>query len=456
MRIHFIAIGGSIMHNLAISLERQGHQVSGSDDQIVEPSRSHLIDAGLLPEQLGWFEEKITDDIDAVILGAHALVNNPELLKAQELDLKIYSFPEFIQELSQDKTRVVIAGSYGKTTIMSMIMHVLKTFERPFDYLVGAQLEGFDNLIEITKTNKIILIEGDENVASSLSSKSKFMFYKPNIALISGINWNEYSTTITFDNYLKQFEDFINTIESKGTLIYNKEDKYIQKIINDTKSCKINRHGYQIPEYTINKGTTFIKATKGDIPLQVFGKYNLSNIAGAYTVCEWLGIKKDDFFEAIKTFKSSIRYLEFVASFEGSVVYQDFDHTPKKLKASIHAIKEQFPSQKLVAIIELNAYDSLDEKFVNQYKDTMNEADLPVVFVNMESIKEVNKCTTHLLEDIRIAFNRSDLDIVTNIKDLYEFLENFKSKGNNLLLMSSGNYSGVNLTELADHFFKNY
>ncbi|WP_400262603.1 Mur ligase family protein [Sphingobacterium sp. SG20118] len=317
MRIHFIAIGGSIMHNLAISLERQGHQVSGSDDQIVEPSRSHLIDAGLLPEQLGWFEEKITDDIDAVILGAHALVNNPELLKAQELDLKIYSFPEFIQELSQDKTRVVIAGSYGKTTIMSMIMHVLKTFERPFDYLVGAQLEGFDNLIEITKTNKIILIEGDENVASSLSSKSKFMFYKPNIALISGINWNEYSTTITFDNYLKQFEDFINTIESKGTLIYNKEDKYIQKIINDTKSCKINRHGYQIPEYTINKGTTFVKATKGDIPLQVFGKYNLSNIAGAYTVCEWLGIKKDDFFEAIKTFKSSIRYLEFVASFEG-------------------------------------------------------------------------------------------------------------------------------------------
>jgi UDP-N-acetylmuramate: L-alanyl-gamma-D-glutamyl-meso-diaminopimelate ligase len=273
MRIHFIAIGGSVMHNLAISLAKQGHQVTGSDDQIVEPSRSHLIEAGLLPNQLGWFEEKVTEDIDAVILGAHAQADNPELRRAQELGLKIYSFPEFIQELSQDKIRVVIAGSYGKTTITSMVMHVMRFLGKEFDYLVGAQLRGFDKLVDITKHNKIIIIEGDEYVSSKIDPKSKFLYYKPNIALISGIVWNEFNSKISQEEYIKQFEDFIDSIPPKGTLIYNKEDVVLQKVLQDTKDCKINRHGYKIPDYTINKGVTYINTPDGDVPLQVFGKH---------------------------------------------------------------------------------------------------------------------------------------------------------------------------------------
>lgn len=456
MRIHFIAIGGSVMHNLAISLAKQGHQITGSDDQIVEPSRSHLIEAGLLPDQLGWFSEKVTEDIDAVILGAHAEANNPELEKAQELGLKIYSFPEFIQELSQDKIRVVIAGSYGKTTIASMVMHVMRFLGKDFDYLVGAQLRGFDKLVDITKNNKIIIIEGDEYVSSKIDPKSKFLYYKPNIALISGIVWNEFNSKISKEEYIKQFEDFIDSIPPKGTLIYNKEDAVLQKVLQDTKDCKINRHGYKIPDYTINKGVTYLNTAEGDVPLQVFGKHNLSNIAGAYTVCEWLGIKKKEFFDAIKSFNTSIRYLEFVASSEGSVVYQDYAYNADKVRSSIHAVKEQFPNQKLVTIIELNSYDSLDSSFLLQYADSMRESDLSVVYVNINSCKELNKNIESVPENIKKCFNDPDLEVVVSLDGLYSFLDGVKSRGYNLLLMSLNNYNGVNLSVLADRFFKDF
>lgn len=456
MRIHFIAIGGSVMHNLAISLAKQGHQVTGSDDQIVEPSRSHLIEVGLLPDQLGWFADKVTEDIDAVILGAHAKANNPELDRAQELGLKIYSFPEFIQELSQDKTRVVIAGSYGKTTITSMVMHVMRFLGKDFDYLVGAQLRGFDKLVDITKNNKIIIIEGDEYVSSKIDPKSKFLHYKPNIALISGIVWNEFNSKISREEYIKQFEDFIETIPSKGTLIYNKEDAVLQGVLQDTKDCKINRHGYKIPDYTINKGVTYLNTPDGDVPLQVFGKNNLSNIAGAYTVCEWLGIKKKEFFDAIKSFNTSIRYLEFVASSEGSVVYQDYAYNADKVRSSIHAVKEQFPNQKLVTIIELNSYDSLDPSFLLQYANSMHESDLSVVYVNMNSCKELNKDIESVPNNIRSSFNDIDLEVVVSLDGLYSFLDGVKSRGYNLLLMSLNNYNGVNLSALADRFFTDF
>src|SRR5690606_772453 len=314
MRIHFIAIGGSIMHNLAINLAEQGHQVTGSDDQIVEPSKSQLREAGLLPKELGWFPEKITEDIDAVILGMHADENNPELQKAKELGIKIYSFPEFVYEQSAEKTRVVIAGTYGKSTITSMIMHVLKKLGRNFDYLVGAQLEGYDDLLQLNPENNLMIIEGDEYYASAVNKQSKFLKYKPNIALISGIDWDHFKTVITEEEYFKQFEDFIRTIVPKGTLIYNKDDKNTREVVERTMDIKINRHGYKLPEYTINKGVTYIHVADENIPLKVFGKHNLSNIAGAFTVCEWLGVKRDEFYAAIQDFKSSIRYLEFVAS----------------------------------------------------------------------------------------------------------------------------------------------
>ncbi len=456
MRIHFIAIGGSIMHNLAINLAEQGHQVSGSDDQIVEPSKSQLLDAGLLPKEFGWYPEKITEDIDAVILGMHADENNPELIRAKELGIKLYSFPEFVYEQSTDKTRVVIAGTYGKTTITSMIMHVLKKLGRNFDYLVGAQLEGFDNLLQLSPENNLIIIEGDEYYASAVNKQSKFLMYKPNIALISGIDWDYFKTVISEEAYFKQFEDFIRTIVPKGTLIYNKDDKNTREVVDRTMDIKINRHGYKLPEYTINKGVTFVHVGDVNIPLKVFGKHNLSNISGAFTVCEWLGVKRDEFYAAIQDFKSSIRYLEFVASQNGSVVYQDFAHTPSKLRSSIHAVKEQFPNQALVTIIELNGYDSLDSNFISEYANSMNESDFAVVFVNISVIKEKNIILDNFSSRLTEAFNHPSFRVITQLADLEVFLETFKSNGYNLLFMSSNNYNGVNITSFADKFLRNF
>lgn len=452
MRIHFIAIGGSVMHNLAISLAKLGHQITGSDDQIVEPSKSRLLEAGLLPSEIGWDGDRITADIDAVILGKHASADNVELMKAQELGVKIYSFPEFVYEHSIDKIRVVIAGTYGKTTITSMIMHVLKYLNRDFDYLVGAKLEGFDSLIKLTSTAPIMLIEGDEFYASSIDLHSKFHYYHPNIALISNIQWDGFQMHVTEEEYLRQFETFIDTIVPKGTLIYNKEDSNVVKIVGETKDCKINRHGYRLPNYTINKGITYLQVGEKEIPLQIIGKQNLSNIAGAYTVCEWLGIKREDFYEAIKNFKSSIRYLEFVASADGSVVYQDFAHTPSKLKSSIHAIKEQFSSFKLLTIIELNPYDVIEGEKLEQYDSSMLESDTSIVFINKSSIKEKNVVLDNIVDKIVKVFNHPNLLVITDPIDLYGFLEVFDSEGYNMLFMSSNNYSGINMLKFADKF----
>ena len=456
MRIHFIAIGGSIMHNLAINLAEQGHQVTGSDDQIVEPSKSHLQAAGLLPKELGWFADNLTEDIDAVILGMHASESNPEVIKAKELGVKIYSFPEFVYEQSVEKTRVVIAGTYGKTTITSMVMHVLKRLGRSFDYLVGAQLEGFDNLLQLNPENNLIIIEGDEYYASSIDKQSKFLKYKPNIALISGVEWDHFKASISEEDYYKQFEDFIYTIVPKGTLIYNKVDENTRNIVAQTTDMKINRHGYKLPEYSINKGISYIHVGENKIPLKVFGKHNLSNIAAAFTVCEWLGVKRDEFYTAIQDFKSSIRYLEFVASQDGSVVYQDFAHTPSKLRASIHAVKEQFPTQALATIIELNAYDSLDETFIQAYANSMNESDVAAVFVNISLIKEKNIDLDKLIVRLTEEFNHPQFHVITQLNELEGYLESFTSTGYNLLFMSSNNYNGVNMSGFADKFLRNF
>lgn len=452
MRIHFIAIGGSVMHNLAISLARLGHQITGSDDQIVEPSKSNLLEAGLYPSEIGWHIDRITEDLDAIILGKHAEADNPELLKAQELGIKIYSFPEFIYEQSLDKIRVVIAGTFGKTTIVSMIMHVLKGLGKDFDYVVGAQLEGFDSLIKLTSQAPIILIEGDEYYASSIDDHSKFHYYHPNIALISNVHWDNYKMEVEESVYYQQFEDFIETIVPKGTLVYNKEDANVLKIVGETKDCKINRHGYKIPNYTINKGITYLEVGDEQIPLKVIGKQNLSNIAGAYTVCEWLGIKRVDFYAYIKDFKSSIRYLEFVKSNGTSVVYQDFAHTPSKLLSSIHAVKEQFDNYKLLTVIELNPYDVLNDSKLQLYRGSMDESDHSVVLLNKNSIKEKNISIRDILDKLYSTINHRNMIVVTDTDELNIFLEDFDPQGFNMLFMSSDNNTGVNVITFADKF----
>lgn len=452
MRIHFIAIGGSVMHNLAISLARLGHQVTGSDDQIVEPSKSNLREAGLYPTEIGWNADVITEDLDAIILGKHAAADNPELIKAQELGIKIYSFPEFIYEQSKNKIRVVIAGTFGKTTIVSMIMHVLKKLGKDFDYVVGAQLEGFNSLIKLTSSAPIILIEGDEYYASSIDDHSKFHYYHPNIALISNVHWDANKTEVSEEVYLQQFEDFIDTIVAKGTLVYNKEDTNVLKVVGDTKDCKINRHGYKMPNYTINKGITYINIGDEQIPLQIIGKQNLSNIAGAYTVCEWLGIKRGEFYESISDFKSSIRYLEFVKSEDGSVVYQDFAHTPSKLYTSIHAVKEQFSNKKLLTLIELTPYDILKDDKLEMYRHSMIESDYAVVFLNKNSIKEKNIVLGNVVDKIFSTFDHTNMIVITDFDELNFYLEQFESQGVNLLVMSSDSNIGVNVLSFADKF----
>ena len=456
MRVHFIAIGGTVMHNLAISLAGQGHQVSGSDDQVVEPSKSKLKAAGLLPEELGWFPETITEDIDAVILGMHATADNPELLQAQALNIKIYSFPEFIYEQSVDKTRVVIAGTYGKTTIMSMVMHVLKKLGRDFDYLVGAQLEGFESLVKLTATNKLILLEGDEYFASPIDSRSKFHLFHPNIALVSGIEWSAERTNVTKEQYFKQFETFIDTIVPKGTLIYNKDNENLVEILEETSDCHINRHGYKLPEYSINKGTTFLHIGESRVPLEVFGKLNLSNIAGAYTVCEWIGIKRADFYDAIKDFRSSVRYLEFVTSANERVVYQDFIDSPYKLRTSIHAVKEQFPEQGLLTVIELNPYEVMNKSYLDTYRESMNESDYAVILVNKDLIKEKSIVISNIEAGIQEAFNHQNLSFLTDVSSLEGYLEEFKSIGINLLIMVSSNHNSIDVVSSADKFLKGY
>lgn len=454
MKVHFIAIGGSVMSNLAVSMAKLGHQITGSDDQIVEPSKSKLLDAGLMPDTIGWDVSKITEDLDAVILGKHALADNPELVKAQELGVKIYSFPEFIYEQSVDKTRVVIAGTYGKTTIISMIMHVLKKLKRDFDYLVGAKLEGFDSLIRLTSTAPIILIEGDEYFASSIDSHAKFHYYQPNIALVSNIQWDNFQMVISEEEYVRLFELFVETIIPKGALIYNKEDENVLEVVDRTKALKINRHGYKTPAYTINKGVTYVQFSDQQIPLQIIGKQNLSNIAGAYTVCEWLGVKQEEFYEAIKDFKSSIRYLEFVSSEKGSVVYQDFAHTPLKLRSSIHAVKEQFPKSNLLTVIELNPYDVQEGEKLSQYENSMDESDWSVVFLNKSTIKDNNLQVEEIIDKITFAFKHPHLLVITSSEDLHQYLRDFDCSGTNMLFMSSDHYSGLNILTYAEEFYK--
>jgi len=449
MRVHFIAIGGSIMHNLAIALAKKGYMVSGSDDHIYEPSRTNLDKEGLLPEP-GWNPARITPDIDAVVLGMHAKADNPELLKAQEMGIRIYSYPEFIYEQAKEKMRVVIGGSHGKTTITSIIMHVLKSIGRDFDYLVGAKLDEFDYMVRLTKDAPLIIIEGDEYLASAIDQRPKFHLYRPHIALISGVAWDHVNAFPTFENYVNQFRLFIKSIEPKGTLVYNKEDKRLQELVLEDQS-KINKHGYRTPEYTINKGITYMHTHIGNIPLQVFGKHNLSNIAAAFTVCEWLGVEREAFYAAIKEFKGASRRLEYVASDNDSVVYQDFAHTPAKLKASIHALKEQFPDKALVAIIELHTYSSLNMAYLNEYKDTMSEAEYPAVFINQEALKQTN-AEAISGDTLRNAFNQPNLVYFSNVDSMKHYLQDMDPAGKNLLFMSSGNYGGINLVNFADKF----
>lgn len=450
--IHFIAIGGSAMHNLAIALHLKGYTVSGSDDEIVEPSKSRLAKYGLLPQNIGWFPEKINKKTDAVILGMHARADNPELQKAKELGIKIYSYPEFLYEQTKNKKRIVIAGSHGKTTITSMILHVLNYNRIKHDYMVGAQLEGYDCMVGLNHDTDIAVLEGDEYLSSADDKRPKFHLYHPHIALVSGIAWDHINVFPTFETYLQQFAKFFDLIENKGTLIYYQHDDSINTLIKNIRD-DIEVIPYSAPNYTINAGITSIVEGNYKIPLKIFGNHNLQNLAGAKLVCKKLGITDEQFYNAVATFTGASRRLEKVKENNTCAFYKDFAHAPSKLKATINAVKEQFPNRKLIACIELHTFSSLNENFLSEYKNTMHLADEAYVYFNPYTIAH-KKLKPITVEQVKTAFNRQDIIVSTDSAQLVSTLLNKEWKYTNLLMMTSGNFDGINFDSLADKIIK--
>lgn len=446
MRVHFIAIGGSAMHNLALALYNKGFQVSGSDDEIFDPSKKRLADKGLLPDSYGWFPEKISKEIDAVILGMHAKADNPELLKAKELSLTIYSYPEFLYEQSKNKTRVVIGGSHGKTTITSMILHVMHYHDREVDYMVGAQLEGFDTMVHLTRENDFIVLEGDEYLSSPIDRRPKFHLYKPNIALLSGIAWDHINVFPTFDNYVEQFEIFLDQITNGGAIIYNQEDPVVKKLVEDSTSL-IKKYPYQTPHHVVENGKTLLETSDGLMPIQIFGEHNLNNLEGARWICQLMGVDATDFYDAISTFKGASKRLEKIAETATTVVFKDYAHSPSKVEATTRAVKKQYPDRKLLACLELHTYSSLDPGFLHEYQGALNAADIAVVFYSPQAV-ELKKLKPISENQIAEAFQRDDLVIYTDPAAFKEFLFSQNIDNTSLLLMSSGDYGGLDFEEV--------
>jgi UDP-N-acetylmuramate: L-alanyl-gamma-D-glutamyl-meso-diaminopimelate ligase len=448
MRIHFIAIGGSAMHNLALALHNKGEHVTGSDDEIFDPSRSRLAAKGLLPEQYGWFEDKISSDIDAIILGMHAKQDNVELLRAKELGLTIYSYPEFLYEQSKNKTRVVIGGSHGKTTITSMILHVMHYHDIQVDYMVGAQLEGFETMVHLTKENDFIVLEGDEYLSSAIDRRPKFHLYKPNIALLSGIAWDHINVFPTFDNYVEQFRIFLSQITHGGAIVYNQEDIEVKQVVEATQN-QIKKYPYKTPKFSVENGDTLLDTQDGAMPIEVFGKHNLNNLEGARWICQLMGVQQEDFYEAIATFTGASKRLEKIAQGPTSIAYKDFAHSPSKVRATTQALKNQYPERSLLACLELHTYSSLNPEFLSEYKGALDNADKAVVFYSPKAVK-IKKLDTVSSAQILKAFQREDLLVFTDALAFQDYLFAQDFNNTSLLLMSSGNYGGLDFEKVKE------
>ena len=445
MKVHFIAIGGSVMHNLALALHYKNISVTGSDDEIFEPAYSRLKNAGLLPDSFGWDQNKVTADIDAIVLGMHARADNPELLKAKELNIPVFSFPEYIFNQSQNKTRVVIAGSHGKTSTTAMIMHVLKCCGKNFDYMVGAQLEGFDLMVKLSDA-PVIILEGDEYPDSALNKTPKFLFYKANIGLITGIAWDHVNIFPTYEGYVNQFEKFIDSIEPNGDLIYNEEDSEVKKLVNK-KLSTTTWIPYSTPPNKIINGKTIIQIISEDVELNVFGKHNLQNLAGAMLVCEKLGITKSEFANAISSFGGAAKRLEKIKDTNSLIAFRDFAHSPSKLKATIQAVANQYEGRKLIAVFELHTFSSLSKEFLAEYKHAMNAASQQIVFYNQHSL-ELKKLPPLDPDFVLSNFEGTNMKVITDKLKLETEIKNSLSYPCVLLLMSSGNFDGLDINSI--------
>jgi len=447
MRIHFIAIGGSAMHNLAIALKEKGYDVSGSDDEIFEPSFSRLKKHGILPPSIGWDITRITKELDAIVLGMHARADNPELLKAKEMGIKIYSYPEYLYEQTKDKIRIVIGGSHGKTTITSMVMHVLKSAGIDFDYMVGAQLEGFENMVGLKQNTKIAVFEGDEYLTSPIDLRPKFHLYQPTIALISGIAWDHINAFPTYEGYKDQFAIFIVKIVENGTLVYCAEDSEVNDLALKSKNG-INKIPYTTHPYESTDGNVSIIVSGAKIHLAVFGKHNMQNISGAKAVCNQVGVSDEFFYKAISTFKGASKRLQLLAENHKTKVFLDFAHSPSKVAATVQALSEAYPERKLVACLELHTFSSLNTEFLKQYFGTMEKSDIPFVYFNPSTL-EHKKLPPIEPSFVKNCFGTKSIEVFTDSRNLIDSLKRINWQNKNLLIMTSGNFSGVNLQEFA-------
>ncbi len=454
MKVHFIAIGGSAMHNLALALHQKGYTVTGSDDEIFDPARTRLQQAGLLPDSEGWHPERITADLDAVVLGMHARIDNPELLRAQELGLKIYSYPEYLYEQSKDKLRIVVGGSHGKTTTTAMILHVLRHCGIETDYMVGAQLQGFDVMVRLSESAKYMVIEGDEYLTSPIDPRPKFHLYRPHVGIITGIEWDHVNVFPTFENYKEQFAKYIDLIEEGGTLIYCEDDPEVCDVVAHNKRTDIARLPYNVPQYTVENGITRLNGSDGkEIPLEIFGRHNMLNLTAARFACREIGISDTAFDEAIQTFGGAGKRLECLWQNDHAALYKDFAHAPSKLRATVNAVKEQYPDRQLIACMELHTFSSLTADFLTHYVGCMDRADVPFVYFNPHAL-QLKKLPPLDKEQVRKAFNNDRLTVFNDSHEMLKAVQSAaqacetKGKPYCLLMMSSGNFDGLDLAEL--------
>ncbi|MEY4603149.1 MAG: hypothetical protein RIT43_441 [Bacteroidota bacterium] len=445
MKVHFIAIGGSAMHNLAIALNRKGAHVTGSDDEIFEPSRTRLEKEGILPDQIGWFPEKIQADVDAVILGMHARADNPELLRAKELGLPVYSYPEYLYEQSKDKLRVVIGGSHGKTTITSMLLHAVEKLKLDVDYMVGAQLEGYDCMVKLSKDAKVMILEGDEYLSSPIDRRPKFHLYKPHVAIISGIAWDHINVFPTFENYVGQFDVFCSLIEPNGTLIFNEQDEEVARL-GEKYRDQLNSVPYKTPEYSVTEYGTLLKYEGKEYELQIFGAHNLQNLMGAMNLARAIGISPDDFFRSMSDFKGAGKRLQKVAEKGTFVMFKDFAHSPSKLKATTRAVKEQYADRKVIACMELHTFSSLKKEFLPHYQGAMEAADCAIVYYSPSVVahKKLEPISRELVKD---GFGGT-VRVANETHEVLNFIHEELHSNSVLLMMSSGNFDGIDYEKL--------
>jgi UDP-N-acetylmuramate: L-alanyl-gamma-D-glutamyl-meso-diaminopimelate ligase len=448
MKVHFIAIGGAVMHNLAIALHKKGYHVTGSDDEIFEPSRSRLSECGLLPEKQGWNHERITDDIDTVILGMHARGDNPELIRARELGLKIMSFPEYLYEQTKNKKRIVVAGSHGKTTTTAMIMHVFRFLGINFDYMVGSIIDGFDTMVGLSDNSDYAVLEGDEYLTSALDPRPKFHLYMPDIAILNGIAWDHMNVFPTFENYVDQFRIFIEKIPTGGILIYFEDDPEVKKVALGSKN-DIMKKPYKVHGYFQNKAGFFAATHNRVVPMKVFGEHNMQNLSAAKEACLAAGISEDNFYNAIRSFEGTSKRLQKLYGNENGDAYLDFAHSPSKVKATVEAIASRYPGRDIIACLELHTYSSLNIEFLPQYHGTLEKASFPFVYFNPHAVL-IKKLPSLSVDEVRKAFGEKEIMVYDNSSEMFSFIRKQKFRNPVYLFMSSGDYDGKNLLELSE------